>query len=182
MGEQADSNIGIDDDIMDPDAAGLHDFLQLGKVHVTDEDDRKDLDTVWELCEISFRDRDHSTHKHPSNGDEKHEELKLKFVETMNATLDRQQDRHTVTIPVTIPVTPATVQTRKNSNAMIRRERLQRQEGRGDLPVITKHGVPRSLLGLMPSAQRASYRSEKRKLIEQLKKMDKNVAGSSSSR
>ena len=67
-----------------------------------------------------------------SGDDEKDQKLRLDFMEAVHVALERQ-------VPNRV----------KKTAGMKRRERQRRQEARGDLGPITKHGVPRSELQLM---------------------------------
>ena len=162
------------------DAEEFDEFVQTG-LELLPETDRERLQALYSIC--------HGV------SEQEHDKLHHTFLQDMHATLERQQPREPVAIPiihatehgepVEVPITPADATTKpaKKSQAMLRRERGKRQEHKGELTVMTKHGVRRSVMESMLPNPRASVRSLRRKLVEQVAKMDnkKRAASSSSS-
>ena len=160
------------------DAEEFDEFVQTG-MELLPETDRERLQALYSIC--------HGV------SEQEHDKLHHTFLQEMHAALERQQQREPVTIPmhetehvepVEVPITPADATTKpaKKSQAMLRRERKKRQANNGELTELTKHGVPRSIMESMLPNPRASVRSLKRKLVEQIAKMNnKSRAASSSS-
>lgn len=132
-------------------------FLKDALHQVADRDERVNMEAMPAGCGYG--------------GGRDENELKLQFLNAMNEALIRQASKKDTNAEMkTETLKPA------KSKAMLRRERQRRQEARGPLSVMTKHGTQRSVQQSMGHKARSQHRKEKRHLNDVLYRLRNTVS------